>query len=396
MGASTKRFLYLNPITGIAGDMFFAALLDLGGDQGWVEEQLRRLPLENWTMQVEERQSLGIRGLHLQFCTEESHVHRHLSPILNMIDQAQFPPKARDIAKKTFIRLAEAEAQVHSCTPEDIHFHEVGAMDSLLDICGVALLLNQLQIEEVYCGVLPLSRGYVDCAHGRLPVPAPAAAKLLQGFHLVGTELEGELITPTGAALLAALGAQQTPPPAFSLLSQGQGLGSRTLPIPNALWAMLCQTEAETDLGLDQDEIEMLKANVDDSSGELLGHLTETLLQAGALDVCTMPIFMKKARPAWQIQIIAKLGQGQSLAKLLFQESTVIGCRITRERRFVQPRRSFSVATPYGPVLVKASGNTLAPEADSVRQCAAEAQVPWKQVYQAALCAAHCQKKEEK
>lgn len=380
MADSTNNILFLDTPTGLAGDMLTAALLDLGADKEQLLAHLRRLPLDHWEMKEETVVTHGITGKSIEFLTEEGHIHRHLSDIFRLLDGADFPAGADAFIRRAFTLLAEAEAKVHGCSPEEIHFHEVGAMDSILDICSVGLLLQELHISEVYCTDLPLSSGTVRCAHGIMPVPAPAAAELLKGLRMKGTDLTGELITPTGAALLRAMDAKQTALPPVIITATGGGVGQRELPLPNMVRAMLCVKGDST-----SDTVDIITANVDDCSGELLSALTAAVMDKGALDICYIPMTMKKGRPAWQIQIMTRSGQGEAFAQLLMEHTTTIGCRIREERRMVAERQCFTVNTPYGPVTMKKSGSTCLPENDSVAERAKACGVSWKAVYLAAL-----------
>jgi len=378
------KILSIDAPTGLAGDMLLAGLLELGADWGALEPCLRRLPLDDWQLDYQKIKLEGITHGQVDFICPHQHCHRHLSQIIAMIEQADFPSRAENLAIEAFRRLARAESQVHGCSPEEVAFHEVGAMDSILDICSVALALEQLGVEQVYCSSLPLSRGWVDCAHGRLPVPAPATLKLLQGFTLHNTDFTGELITPTGAALLLALSASQQPAPAFTLLAEGRGAGHRKLPVPNGVILLLGEIQQQ-ESAPEEDWVEMLWANLDDCSGELLGNFSEIALAEGALDVAFLPIYMKKSRPAWQVQLIAADGQGQHFGELLLRHTTALGCRIQRQKRLILPRWQQQVSTKYGDITVKMAEGNMAPEADSVAKAAREKGVSFKQVYYAAM-----------
>lgn len=385
MAASTAKTIYIDAPTGLAGDMLLAALLDLGGDPEALLAALRRLPIGDWQLTITPVSQQGLAALDVAITYPHQHQHRHLADIEELIGSAGFPARAEALARNAFRLLAEAEAAAHGCSLQEVHFHEVGAVDSILDICGVALLADMLDIREVYCSPLPLTNGYVDCEHGRLPVPAPAVAYLLRGFRLVPSEMQGEAVTPTGAALLQALGAGNGMPD-FLLEKVGRGAGKRKLATVNMVRVLLGSPVALA--GPDRDTVEVLYANLDDCGGETLAALWEQAFALGALDMCYSPLLMKKGRPAWQLQLIVPDGRSGEFAPLLFSESTTLGCRVSRECRYKAPRRSVTVPTPYGPVAVVLSGNTLSPEAESVRRAAAEHQTPFKQVYNAALAAA--------
>ena len=388
MAPLTAELLYIDAPTGLAGDMLLAGLLSCGAELESLLCDLRRLDVGPWDLQVKTVQQHSLAALQVDISYPHQHQHRHLSDIREIINKAELPPAAAERALKTFGLLAQAEAAVHGCSPEEVHFHEVGAVDSILDICGVCLALEQLQIKKVYCTPLPLSHGWVDCEHGRLPVPAPAVAQLLQGMRMQSSPLEGELITPTGAALLRAVEADQDPAPAFRVLANGRGAGHRVLPQPNAVHLMLGEL-APVEPG--RDTVEVIYTNIDNSSGEALATLWEQAFALGALDMCYTPLLMKKGRPAWQLQMIVPDGQADRFAPLIFRETGSIGCRISRERRIVMERRIISVETEFGPVAVKLSGNNIAPEADCVKAVAEAKGLPAKEVYAAALSAAYAQ-----
>ncbi|MDO4732760.1 MAG: nickel pincer cofactor biosynthesis protein LarC [Bacillota bacterium] len=392
MAPLIAELLYIDAPTGLAGDMLLAGLLDCGAELEPILRELRKLDLGPWELKAEKISQHGIMAMQVDIEYPHQHQHRHLSDIRKLIQDAGFPPAAEERALLTFQILAQAEAAAHGCDIEEVHFHEVGAVDSILDICAVSLALHQLQVEQVYCSELPLSRGWVDCAHGRLPVPAPAVANLLLGMKVHGSTLEGELITPTGAALLKAMGAKQIPPPAFGILCHGRGAGHRELSQPNAVHLILGDSERRV---YHRDVVDVLRTNIDDSSGETLAVLWEKAFAMGAMDMCYSPLLMKKGRPAWQLQMIVPEGQADKFACLIFAETGSIGCRVNRERRLVAERNIINVYTQYGKVAVKISGNNIAPEAESARAAAAQAGVPFKEVYAAALTAAYSELRGE-
>jgi len=388
-----SKLLYLDCPSGLAGDMLLAALIGCGADEAKVQEGLHRLALPGWSMESALTEKKGLQARKLVFHCAEEHQHRHLADILSMIEAAQLPPRAEAVAGLAFTLLAEAEAKAHGCSVSEVHFHEVGAVDAILDICGVALAIEDLDIAQVYCSALPLSDGFVECAHGCLPVPAPATLNLLTGYQFYDSGLNGELITPTGAALLRALEAKQYRRPAFTLAAVGLGAGSRDLPIANILRALLGQA-GEENSALAIDEVDVLCANIDDASGELLGHLLPLTLQAGALDACYVALMMKKGRPAWQLQVICPPALSEKLAALILAESTTLGLRIHREQRRLLARSNRTVTTPYGEITCKISDDKIAPEYEDVARAALQSGQPFKKVYQQAWLAAQPEKEQ--
>lgn len=384
-----SRLLYLDCPSGIAGDMLLAALLDAGGQLEPLCEQLRQLPLEHWQLHCSSVSKNGIAARRVSVEFSHQHHHRHYREIRGMIEQTSWPQRARQRALESFRVLAEAEGQVHQCPAEEVHFHEVGAVDSLIDICGAALLLEQLDIGQIYFSALPLSSGTVRCEHGVIPLPAPAAALLMRGLELLPSPLNGETVTPTGIALLRGCRAEQSLPP-LRLLEIGCGAGSRDFEQqPNILRALLGEPLNSGDLlaDLQQDQVEVLRSNIDDASGELLAQLWAQAQAAGALDMSYTPLLMKKGRPGWALELIVPDGQSERFARLIFRESCTIGLRVSHERRWLLPRHSETVATAFGEIAVKISGDTVAPEADAVAAAAAAHQTSFKTVYQAALAA---------
>jgi len=407
-----EKILYLDTPSGLSGDMLLAALCDCGVDESLLQQRLAGLELPGWQMHSRAVQKNGLAAHKIDFICADEHSHRHLPQIRSMIEQAKLPPRAEKLACRAFTLLAEAEAEAHGCDIAEVHFHEVGAADAILDICGVAIALDMLDIARVYCSPLPLSGGFVECAHGRIPVPAPATLNLLRGYSLYDSGLTGELITPTGAALLKAMDALQQKP-AFSLHRVGLGAGNRDLPIANVLRALLGLAQpvcampqdglTQTSLpdkenlpgNIQRDEVDIITCNIDDSSGEALAHLLPLLLRAGALDACYLPLTMKKDRPAWQLQVITPPALTEPLAALIFAESSGIGLRLRRESRLLLPRQNKCIATAYGDINVKFCGNNIAPEYGDVAQAAAAAGLPFKEVYRQVLCEAAQNKEDE-
>ncbi len=389
-----SRILYLDCPTGIAGDMLLAALLDAGGQLEMLQSQLSQLDLGDWQLDCQPVSKNGISALHLEVSFPHQHHHRHYSDIRALIESTDWPQRAQKMALSCFKVLAEAEAQVHSCTVEGVHFHETGAVDSIIDICGVALLLDQMNIDQIYFSPLPLSSGTVECAHGILPVPAPAAALLMRGMQLLPSPLIGETITPTGAAILKGCQAIQTMPQ-MQLIAIGYGAGSRNFAQqPNVLRALLGEDTKTAVDDMEQDNVEVLRTNIDDASGELLGQLWEKAFALGALDMSYTPLMMKKGRPGWALELIVPAGRGAEFARLIFRESSTIGIRVTEMKRFLLPRRCETVETAFGPITVKISGDTIAPEADQVAAVAVQKGVSFKNVYQAAI-ASYWQKQKQ-
>jgi len=320
---------------------------------------------------------------------EQNHEHgRNLVDILKLIDQAPLPDTVKQNSSRIFRRLAEAEGSVHGKPPEEVHFHEVGAVDSIVDIVGAALALHLLDVDRVYCSPFRLGTGSVTCAHGELPVPVPATVKLLRGCPVIQTDTVGELTTPSGAAILSTLAAGFGPMPECKIISDGYGAGTRDTPgKPNLLRVII----GETDLGgYDADTVSVIEANIDDMSPEYFGAITDRLLAAGALDATLAPIQMKKGRPAFLISVISPPDKAAKLQEIILRETSTFGVRTRREQRMKLQRREETVQTPYGEIRIKIGlldGERIKakPEYEDCVRAANSHNVSFVEVYEAAV-----------
>ncbi|MFI5403598.1 MAG: nickel pincer cofactor biosynthesis protein LarC [Planctomycetota bacterium] len=377
------RVALLEPFAGVAGDMFVGALVGAGASFKAVQAGLKSLRLPcSVTCGNVERGGLGGRKFRVKF--KEGHIHRGLKEILAILRRGKLSPRVRDLAEAAFTRLAEAEAKVHGIPVGKVHFHEVGAIDAICDIAGAALALDALGIEKLWCRALPLSTGFVTMEHGRLPVPAPATLELMKGRAVYDSGLTGELVTPTGAALVAAW-AESSAPPAFVPSSIGYGAGDRDPhEYPNLCRIVVGETSARSG------ELFELVCDVDDATPQVLGHLLAMLLDAGALDATLQPVVMKKGRPGTRVTVLARAETVPALEGVLFREGTTLGVRRRRVERTELPRRTVTVKTPYGAVRVKVgdlAGEAVhvAPEYEDCRAVAAKAKVPLREVIRAAV-----------
>ncbi|OGU10863.1 MAG: TIGR00299 family protein [Geobacteraceae bacterium GWC2_58_44] len=374
------RMLYFDCFAGIAGDMTVAALLELGLPLETLREGLSALPLSGYTLESSRVDRHGIAGASFRVTlTEQDQPHRHYSGIAAMIEAAPLKPRVKELAQRIFRRLAEAEAAVHNVALERVHFHEVGAVDSIVDIVGTAIGIDYLGVERICASPLPFGRGFVQTAHGRLPVPAPATAFLMQGIALAGDIGEGERVTPTGAAILAALAEGFGPPPPMRPERIGYGAGEKDFPeLPNLLRLVLGDA-AET---ARHEEVLVIETHVDDMNPEIFGYLMERLLEAGALDVAFSPLQMKKNRPATRLTVIAEQGDLERLSGIILGESTAIGLRYYPVRRITLARSTERRESSLGPVQVKVLENgRVAPEFESCRAIAIARGVPLIEVY---------------
>ena len=377
---------YLDCFSGISGDMLLGALLDAGLSLDRLQAGLAGLPLSGYRLEVEPYADKGIRGKRFVVqMREELQPERHLSEIEQLITTSQLSSRIQQDALAIFRALAEAEAQVHGVSVEAVHFHEVGAVDAIVDIVGAAIGLHALGIERLYCSPLPLTTGQVQSAHGVLPVPAPATLELLRrvGAPWTPRAAEGELVTPTAAAILATRACFEMP--ALVIRQVGYGFGRKQLPWANCL--RLCLGEPVVVEGVERDEVAVIETNLDNLSGEVLGGLMDRLFQAGALDVTYTPLQMKKNRPATQVSVIAPLDLSDALALLLLRETTTLGVRLSRWGRLKAERRQEVIETPLGKVRVKlkqVGGRVLsvAPEYDDCARLAEAAALSLLQVYE--------------
>ncbi len=375
--------LYLDPFSGVSGDMFLGLLIDLGLTERDLLAGLAPLALPGWRIECRREHRRGLAGSRVLVHCAEEHPHRTWADIDQMLAHAPLEPPVRALARRIFRRLGEAEAAVHGIALEKVHFHEVGALDSIIDIVGAAVGLTRLAPQQIVCAPLPLGHGLVATGHGRYPLPAPATAELLRGAPVTSGDCAQELVTPTGAAIIAEV-ASFGPMPAMTLGRIGYGVGSRDLPDrPNLLRGFLGTLESG---GLESDEVTVLESHLDDSNPEWLGGLLERLLAAGALDAGFAPLQMKKNRPGLCLTVVAPPQQESALARLILRESSASGLRLRRERRLKLRREAATVETALGPARIKLlyDGSELlriTPEFDSCRELAAASGTPLPAVY---------------
>jgi len=385
------KLAYFDCFSGISGDMVLGALVDAGVPFTELESQLRRLPLSGWQISAEKASRGAIRATHVKVTTTETHHHRGLSKILGIIAQGGLPARAAARASEVFKCLGEAEAHVHGVLVEQVHFHEVGAVDAIVDIVGACVGFELLGIEEFACSALNVGGGRVQTEHGVLPVPAPATADMLRQSPTYSTGIERELVTPTGAALIAGLVTRFGPMPPMTASAIGYGAGTAELvEQPNVLRLFVGESVAQ-EAGAGWDEIvAVVETNVDDMNPQLYGYFVERALEAGALDVFAAPVQMKKNRPGQLVTILCEPAAVNRIVDLLFRETTTIGVRTYEARRRVLERQTVSVETPLGTVRMKVArlnGQVLnaSPEYEDCQRLAAERGVPLKQVLAEAM-----------
>lgn len=385
-----KKIAYFECFSGASGNMILGALLDAGLDLEILQEELSKLPVSGFALHVEHVRRHGITATHVDVETEETHVHRHLHHITDILSNSTLEQCVKDDCRKIFARLAEAEAKVHNTTIERIHFHEVGALDAIVDIVGAVAGLHKLGVETLYVSPFSLGTGFTTCAHGKIPVPVPATVELLKGKPVRQTEIEAELVTPTGAAILSTLGDRFGTPPAWHFDGIGYGAGTRELPIPNLLRIFLGDPDTASS-EYDSDTIAVIEANIDDMNPEFYEYVSEQLFRCGAVDVYTTPVMMKKNRPGIVLSTLTPTENRQSCIDTILKETTTIGIRWQEMQRVKAQRELKTVETSYGQVRLKVSriGNTIlniAPEYDDCKKLAqTHPQASLKQIYQAAL-----------
>jgi uncharacterized protein (TIGR00299 family) protein len=413
------RIAYLDCFSGISGDMFLGALLDAGVPFELFEKTIAGLDI-GATLERSQVQRAGLAATKLDVIVagerdmprEEfwvkrgssdggagvgvhSHAHsRSLSEILSIISSAAISERARQLANEMFLALATAEAKIHNAGLEDIHFHEVGAADAIVDIVCAAVGAEALTVDEFVCSPLNVGSGTVTCAHGTFPVPAPATLELLKGAPIYSGEIQKELVTPTGAAIVKVLASRFGPRPTMTTEIIGYGAGARDFSgYPNVLRISigeLATTEVAAHTLAREESIAILEANLDDLSPQLIGYIVDKAFAEGALDVFTTPVQMKKSRPGTLLTILAPLSKEETLRTLLFRESSTLGVRVRHEARYVLPRHHESVVTPWGDVRMKVASvngaaSQYAPEYEDCRRIATEHHVPLKHVMQEAL-----------
>jgi pyridinium-3,5-bisthiocarboxylic acid mononucleotide nickel chelatase len=348
---------YFDCFSGISGDMTLGAFIDLGIPVEKLQEDLARLSIPPFTIKTTRVERHGIRATQCDIRTPESHSHRSLGDIREIIEQSTVPDTVKMTSVSIFQRLATAEADIHGCPVEAVHFHEVGAMDAIIDIVGCCLCLDYLDVTAVAASALPQGHGFVDCRHGRLPLPAPATLALLRDIPVYGMTVEGELVTPTGAAIVAGLGKAFGPIPAMAVSSIGYGAGQREYSShPNLLRIVLGEPSDERQTSQDHcltDSVTVIETTIDDMNPEIFGYLMDALFAGGALDVYWIPVYMKKNRPGTLVQVLCHGSHVIALRDILFKETTTIGMRVSTAQRWMLPRETITMTLSVGPIAVK-------------------------------------------
>jgi len=399
---SAERLLYIDAVAGVAGDMLLASLLDAGAPLEEVRTGLGGLGIQGLDIAVEPVTRHGLGAASVRVVAPEEHAQRDWAAIRELLERAELPPRARARACDTFERLAHAEARVHRVPPDRVHFHEVGAVDALADVCGVALALEALGVAQVACSPLPVGRGLMSASHGVLPLPAPATLELLHGAPLLGVEVDVELVTPTGAALVAALAEDRFGPlPPMVLEAVGYGAGARDLPDRPNVVRVLAGTAVAGEAAAARRPAVLVECTVDDLSGELVADAVEASLGAGALDTWVASVQMKKGRPGVVLTAVARPEHEEAVAEALFRHTTTLGVRVLPIVRWELEREHRTVSVDGQRVAVKvgrlAGGVVnLAPEHDDVARAAAILDCPTKWIWAQAWAAARAELDERR
>ena len=383
------KIAYFDCIAGASGDMILGALLDAGLPEATLRERLSALRLADFDLRCQRVNKNGFSATKVDVLVKDDVPARHLPDIEAIVLKSDLPPAIKEQATAMFRRLGQVEAGIHGAPLDHVHLHELGGVDTIVDVVGALVGLAALGVERVYASPLPLGRGFVKGAHGQIPLPAPATVALLKGVPVVGSDLDMELVTPTGAVLLTTLATGFGPIPPMTILAVGYGAGGRDLPIPNVL-RLLLGDQPVLAASAQTETLVMLETNIDDMNPEIYDYLLTRLLAAQALDVFLSPIQMKKNRPATLLRVLCRPADVDALMSIIFAETSTLGIRQQTVTRHCLARESRTVDTPYGPVRVKmahlSNGQAkAAPEYEDCRRLAEQHNVPLREVYQAAM-----------
>ena len=390
-----SKTLYFDCSSGICGNMTLGALLEISGDEKYFLDEIAKLGIHGYKIEISKKDSYGISGTYVNVIVDgvdeyghehtvghhHEHSHRNVHDICEIIDKSGLGQDVKSLAKDIFMRVAKAEAKVHNKDLSEVHFHEVGATDSIIDIVGTAILVCAIKPDCIYSSVVTEGCGYIECAHGKMSVPVPATSRIVadNNVRMKQTDIDTELVTPTGAAIIAALAEEYIPMPDMTIEKVGFGMGSKDIGLANSLKVFLGETEED-------DGIYVMETNVDDSTGEQLAYTVEQLIEAGARDAFCTPIVMKKGRPAYKLEVICTEDKMEELSEIIFRETTTIGLRYRKLKRTELKREMIKVDTPYGPVICKRvtspKGQVYTyPEYEDLKRIAREKGIAIKELY---------------
>lgn len=376
---------YFDCFSGISGDMVLGVLIDVGLDVNYLKKELEKLDVSGYEIKVKKVEKNHIIGTDVDVIVKEKQKHRSLKDIYNIIDNSRLGKEIKELSKEIFLRLAEAESKVHNIKIGKVHFHEVGAIDSIIDIIGTVIGLKKLQIKDVFCSYLPLGKGFVSCSHGVLPAPAPATVEILKDIPVYSANIKHEMVTPTGAAIITTLTSHFGDMPLMKINRVGYGAGKTEIKHPNLLRVFL----GDLQQGYNVDVTTMIETNIDDMSPEIYGYIVQKLFDNGALDVFFTHIQMKKNRPGIKLSVISSMENVEKLVDIIFTETSTFGVRFYETKRMklnVEKRR---IKIKYGEVTVKIGRYknqimTVSPEYEDCKRLAIKNDVPLKDVYELA------------
>ncbi|MBA7503609.1 Pyridinium-3,5-bisthiocarboxylic acid mononucleotide nickel insertion protein [subsurface metagenome] len=379
------KIAYFDCFSGISGDMILGAFIDLGLEINYLKNEFKKISIYGYEVKVEKTKKKEISCIKVNIAVKDKQKHRNLKDINALIDESELNPVIKKKSKEIFLKIAKAESRVHNIDIDKVHFHEIGAIDSILDILGAIIGLDKLNIKKIYSSTIPIGRGFVKTAHGKLPIPAPATGELLKGIPTYSTKVEGELVTPTGAAIISSLTENFGEMPLMKIEKIGYGAGKSNFDHPNLLRIFVGESLDK----YDTDTVNVIETNIDDMNPEYYEVVFEKLLKNGALDVYLTNILMKKNRPGIKLSIISPLEITKQLTDIIFNETTTFGLRIYKTHRkklFVEKER---VETKYGEITIKI-GKTkdeiklISPEYEDCKKLAQENNVSLKEIYELA------------
>lgn len=397
------KTLYFDCSSGISGNMTLGALLELIDDKDYLENELKKLKVDGYELEITKKIKNGITATHVEVLIDGMHEHHHehehehdhdhehehhhhehrnLADVNKIIDDSTLSEKVKDLSKRIFSRVALAESKVHNKPLDEVHFHEVGAIDSIIDIIGTAILIDKIGPDKIISSIVNDGHGFIECAHGKMAVPVPATSEIFASSNVRfrQIDIDTELVTPTGAAIIAELASEFTTLPAMKVDRIGWGAGTKDLPIPNTLKVYMGETEEYTN-----NKIVVMETNIDDSAGEVLGYVQEKLMMEGALDVFYTPIFMKKSRPAYRLTVCSREENIEKLQAIIFKHTTTIGIRYRYEQRTELPREIIEIDTKYGKIKAKKVRFNdevfVYPEYESLKEISEKNNIPIKELY---------------
>jgi uncharacterized protein (TIGR00299 family) protein len=381
---------YFDCFSGISGDMTLGALLDLGVPLQWLQDTLTGIPLAGFDIRISSAYRSGIRGNQVAVLVDDDPHEQNFADIKTIISNSPLSDTVKSTSSAIFKRLAEAEGIIHGCPPEEVHFHEVGGIDAMVDIIGTALCLEYLGISQVAASKIPLGKGFANCRHGKLPVPSPATVAILNDVPVYGTEIEHELVTPTGAAIISTLAQTFGSLPEMRIQNIGYGAGERQLESrPNLLRIITGEPVAQNsdaDANLQMDRVWIIEASIDDMNPEVFGFVMERLFEDGALDVYWIPVYMKKNRPGTLVQVLCHTPKRDAIVRRMLSETTSLGVRYYEARRRLLVRDQFTIKSSFGSITVKRikdpwGNERLVPEYEICKKIALENDLPLRVVY---------------